>query len=180
MRKFAMTAALALIVVPSAVSSPTPTKVDRTNGAQDCRALRTKMGLSTFKQTYGTAQAKRKNAFGRCVSKWAREEHENRHNAAQACRAEREELGVQAFRAKYGTGPKKANAFGRCVSMTRRAESRADPKRTMNAAQTCKAEREKLGVEAFRAKYGTNDNDRNAFGKCVSALAKAQNDEKET
>jgi hypothetical protein len=31
-------------------------------------------------------------------------------------------------------------------------------------------------VPDFRAKYGKDANDRNAFGKCVSALAKAQND----
>jgi hypothetical protein len=30
-------------------------------------------------------------------------------------------------------------------------------------------------VTAFRAEYGRNANDRNAFGKCVSKLAKAQN-----
>ena len=38
-----------------------------------------------------------------------------------------------------------------------------------NPARTCKAERESLGVDAFRAKYGSNENGKNAFGKCVSA-----------
>jgi hypothetical protein len=31
-----------------------------------------------------------------------------------------------------------------------------------------------LGAGPFRAKYGTTANDRNAFGKCVSKLAKEQ------
>ena len=42
-----------------------------------------------------------------------------------------------------------------------------------NAAKKCKAERETLGVQAFKDKYGTNANKANAFGKCVSKLAKA-------
>jgi Tol biopolymer transport system component len=40
-----------------------------------------------------------------------------------------------------------------------------------NAAQFCKAERDFLGDEAFKAKYGTG-NGSNAFGKCVSANAR--------
>jgi hypothetical protein len=39
------------------------------------------------------------------------------------------------------------------------------------AAKACKAERGSLGAEAFRKKYGTNHNLRNAFGKCVSSKA---------
>ena len=41
----------------------------------------------------------------------------------------------------------------------------------MNAAKTCKAERT-ADPAAFREKYGTNKNKRNAFGKCVSKTAK--------
>ena len=40
-----------------------------------------------------------------------------------------------------------------------------------NAAKECKAERA-LNPEAFKAKYGTNPNKANAFGKCVSGRAK--------
>jgi hypothetical protein len=46
-----------------------------------------------------------------------------------------------------------------------------------NGAKTCKAERGSLGAGAFRKKYGTNHNLRNAFGKCVSA--KSKDDDKE-
>ncbi len=45
---------------------------------------------------------------------------------------------------------------------------------TVNAARQCKAERKSLGALPFRAKYGSTANDRNAFGKCVSKLAKEQ------
>ena len=37
-----------------------------------------------------------------------------------------------------------------------------------NAAQQCRAERA-ADIDAFREKYGTNKNKRNAFGKCVSS-----------
>jgi Tol biopolymer transport system component len=45
-----------------------------------------------------------------------------------------------------------------------------EPKRGdfKNAAKFCKAERAFLGESAFRQKYGTNKNGKNAFGKCVS------------
>ena len=41
-----------------------------------------------------------------------------------------------------------------------------------NAAKLCKAERERIGLEAFKTKYGTNKNKANAFGKCVSGKSK--------
>ena len=51
----------------------------------------------------------------------------------------------------------------------------------VNAAQECRAERGDSDVtrEAFKDKYGTNKNKRNAFGKCVSQTAKAMHDDEE-
>jgi hypothetical protein len=43
-----------------------------------------------------------------------------------------------------------------------------------NAAKYCKAVREAKGVDAFQTQYGTNKNKKNAYGKCVSATAKAK------
>jgi hypothetical protein len=97
-------------------------------------------------------------------------------NAAKRCKAERERLGDRAFADKYGTNPNKANAFGRCVSGS--AEQDDGPSGTAseqareNAAKKCQAEREQLGAQAFREKYGTNPNKANAFGKCVSKRTK--------
>lgn len=94
-------------------------------------------------------------------------------NAAKKCKAEREQLGTQAFMDKYGTNANKKNAFGKCVSSQSKDEAdEADQKAKENAAKKCKAERAQIGLEAFRAKYGTNANKRNAFGKCVSKLVK--------
>ena len=48
-----------------------------------------------------------------------------------------------------------------------------------NAAKYCKAARESKGVELFQAQYGTNKNKKNAYGKCVSATAKAKAERRE-
>jgi hypothetical protein len=40
------------------------------------------------------------------------------------------------------------------------------------AAKQCNAERDRIGVQAFKTKYGTNKNKANAFGKCVSGKSK--------
>jgi len=51
-----------------------------------------------------------------------------------------------------------------------------------NAAQECRSERGGSAAtrEAFRVKYGTNANRRNAFGKCVSSRARDEEQEGET
>ena len=49
------------------------------------------------------------------------------------------------------------------------------PTSGMNPAQACKKLRAYLGVEAFRTAYGTNANGKNAFGKCVSSMARMKN-----
>jgi hypothetical protein len=173
---------LAALVVPAVAFGDDPTGQDRANAARACKALRASMGDALFKQTYGTAASNRRNAYGRCVSRSARAEHQNRQSAQSACEAERNDAnfasahGGKSFEEFYGTGPQRANAFGRCVSSKARSASAESRRETLNAARQCKAERRTLGEAAFRAKYGRTQNDRNAFGKCVSALAKAQND----
>ena len=46
----------------------------------------------------------------------------------------------------------------------------------MNPAKACAALRTQMGAEAFKLKYGTNANKANAFGKCVSSMARMKND----
>ena len=43
-------------------------------------------------------------------------------------------------------------------------------------AQACRQLRADMGAEDFRLAYGTNHNGRNAFGKCVSKMARLKND----
>src|SRR4051794_29029597 len=75
--------------------------------------------------------------------------------ALQACKQERGDLGVAAFRGKYGR-----RAMRNCLPQT--------TIETPNAPQAGRAELADIGIDAFREEHGTNQNGRNAFGKCVS------------
>jgi hypothetical protein len=146
---------------------------------QQCRTEQTQMGSATFKQTYGTNH-NRSNAFGKCVSKRQAatdQAGEQAHaNAAQQCKAE-EAADPAAFKTKYGTGKNGSNAYGKCVSQKAQAQQSQEVSQEtsadVSAAKSCKGERA-ADPAAFKAKYGTNHNKSNAFGKCVSAKAKAQ------
>jgi hypothetical protein len=103
-------------------------------------------------------------------------------SAQQQCRSERDAMGVQVFRQTYGTNKNRHNAFGKCVSHRAKATAKAGHDAAtvadqvaaeINAAAACKQERSD-DPAAFKAKYGTNRNKRNAFGKCVSKTAKAK------
>lgn len=176
--KILIAAALAALVVPAASFAGT-TGQDRQNGARACQALRALLGTDVFRQTYGTVQSNRRNAMGRCVSQWTHAAHQNRISARAACTTEQTDPNFAAnhdgksFDEVYGTGPKHRNAFGKCVSSKTKAALDQQVSATQNAARSCKTERSSLGGPAFRAKYGKNAHDRNAFGKCVSALAKS-------
>jgi hypothetical protein len=140
------------------------------------------MGVELFRQTYGTNKNKH-NAFGKCVSKRERAtadaETDAAQNASQECNAE-ESADPSAFAKKYGTGRHGANAHGKCVSQHARAEASETVDQQVdadvNAARSCKAER-KADPKAFAAKYGTNRNKRNAFGRCVSKQATSHQDD---
>jgi hypothetical protein len=180
MRGILTAALLAALVVPAAAFAADPPGQDRANAARACSALRASMGVATFRQTYGTAASNRRNAFGRCVSQLTRAEQQNRQSARAACEAEKNDPNFAAthdgksFEEFYGSGRRGANAFGKCVSSKAKTASAETRRDTMNAARQCKAERRTLGEAEFRAKYGRTGHDRNAFGKCVSKLAKAQ------
>ena len=62
--------------------------------------------------------------------------------------------------------------MSRCVRRRAAEEEDERGRARRNAARDCKAERKLMGREAFAEEHGTNENGRNAFGKCVSALAK--------
>lgn len=145
---------------------------NQTSPAKICTAQRTAIGVQAFRLLYGT-NADRTNAFGKCVSKQAKLQEQNVVNASQTCRAERETIGEAAFNDKYGKNKNDRNAFGKCVSQHAKAAQAAQQQATIKAAKACKTERQTLGADAFKNKYGTNPNKRNAFGKCVSAAARA-------
>ena len=154
----ALVAVSALGLVTSAAADST-SKSDRTAAAQACTTLRSTVGASTFAQSFGGGSAKA--AFARCVAQLAREARAVRLAAAKTC----------AAKAK-GKGKGVAKAKAACVAAKTKTELKQQIDATKNAAHACKAERQSMGAEAFATTYGTNTNQRNAFGKCVSKKAK--------
>lgn len=133
-------------VLPASALADGTTGQDRANGARACKAMQKTMGAS-FSETYPT--------FGACVSKWTQNAHAARHAALKACKAQ----------------GKRGQALKSCTTLRTNAAVAAKQRTTTNAAKTCDAERTAIGEEAFGVKYGQNENDANAFGKCVSAIA---------
>ena len=103
------------------------------NAAKECKAEREADPVA-FQQTYGNNE-NGSNAYGKCVSKKAKENKEAADakdeerdevtiNSARQCRAAQKE-DPDAFRNTYGTGERKRNAFGKCVSQKSRAKQEA-------------------------------------------------------
>ena len=168
-RAWIVCVAITALALP-AVSPAAVSQTDFKNAAKFCKALRADMGVTTFKQTFGTNK-KKSNAYGKCVSKHARTVDEVHSDAVKQCKAERE-ADPAAFATKYGSNKNGKNALGKCVSQTQRELTATVADEIENAAKQCKAER-KADPAAFATKYGTNENKRNAFGKCVSKTVKA-------
>ncbi len=97
-------------------------------------------------------------------------------NAAKKCKDMRKN-NASSFATLYGTKP---NAYSKCVTAQTTLESETEAEASEdakdNAAKACKKERGDIGVAEFKKKYApaTHPNGANAFGKCVSKLAKAQ------
>jgi hypothetical protein len=171
MKKALILTALAFALAPvAALATPTPAQ----QASKDCASLRAKMGATAFTQAFGNAS----NAFGKCVSKFAQVERANATSANSLCRAEQADLtfavthGGKTFAQFYGTGNGK-NAFSRCVSLKARNSSAAEQSE-VNPARTCSSLKTKLGATLFAQGFGTNQSHRNAFGKCVSLVARSQ------
>ena len=178
---------LACLSLPSTALGHGTTSADQKNAAKHCKDMRgsTEASREAFAATWGTNKNK-SNAFGKCVSSHAKEEHAERHaakrSASRDCREERKQSGEAQFRADHGTNKNKRNAFGKCVSkkakQKKAAMDRSDRKQSAafkNAAAACDAQRGTTTESrtAFESQWGTNSNDSNAFGKCVSAGARA-------
>ena len=171
-RAWIVCVAAAALAVP-AVSPAAVSQTDFKNAAKFCKALRADMGVTTFKQTFGTNKNK-SNAYGKCVSKHARTVDEVHSDAVKQCKAGRE-ADPAAFATKYGSNKNGKNALGKCVSKAQPEHTATVADEIENAAKQCKAER-KADPAAFATKYGTNENKRNAFGKCVSKTVR-ENDQ---
>ncbi len=130
------------------------------------------MGSTAFKQAYAT--------FGACVSAYAPIENQVQASAEDTCTAQQSDPTFAAshngktFVQYYGTGKSGKNAFGNCVSIVASANAKVEQTGRLNPARTCSSIRSQLGKALFAKTYGKNANDKNAFGKCVSATAQSQ------
>jgi hypothetical protein len=163
---------IAALALPAGAGAK-PNNEDEQAAQNQCKAERgkTRATREAFRARY--------HSMSRCVHEKAAEEEAERgqakSNAARDCKAERQTLGRQAFADKYGNNGNNKNAFGKCVSTKARetkaamdAEDEQQADQLRNSAEQCAAERRTMGREAFAGRYGTNRNNRNAFGKCVS------------
>jgi hypothetical protein len=98
-----------------------------------------------------------------------------KQTAEQMCSSLRSSLGSTTFGQTYGTNASRSNAFGQCLA---KLEPLALQDLT-TANQQCRAEQNDTNFPAshngktFAQFYGTG-NLKNAFGRCVSMKAKAQ------
>jgi membrane protein involved in colicin uptake len=161
--------ALVLLIPTGAIAKPDKSERDAAKALCKAERGKSKPTRELFRLNY--------DGFADCVGKKAAEEEAENdaaaENAAQECKAERA-ADEAAFKAKYGTNKNDKNAFGKCVSgkasEKKAAMDAADAQEVAeakNAAKECAAERA-AGEAAFKSKYGTNKNGKNAFGKCVS------------
>jgi ribosomal protein L17 len=139
------------------------------NASKLCKALRAEMGVELFRQTYGTNHNHR-NALGKCVSK---HRHAVKKLIAEAVKECKTQLGANQSRKDKGEDHSaKRAALRECVKQKLQAGLNERREAFATAAKSCDTERT-ADPAAFRAKYGSNENHRNAFGKCVVKTVRA-------
>jgi hypothetical protein len=170
MRRILITLVAAAALAPVAASAGNAAKA--TSARSDCARLQATMGTKAFSQAYAT--------FGACVSRYAPIEQQVSASANTTCTAQQADTnfaaahGGKTFAQFYGSGKNGRNAFARCVSTVAKANRQAEQQGRMNPARTCRALRTQLTASVFDQTYGKNTRDSNAYGKCVSATARAQ------
>ena len=158
MRKTVFTLALgAMLIVPTAAMAA-PTKADSKAASKQCHAERAAAETKANFLAMGDPDYKN---FGDCVRRGAKEEAAERKAARAAAR--------EAC-ASEPKGKERA-ACVKAATKANKAEADAEDQERVNAAKACRAEQS--DAAAFAAAYGTG---KNAFGKCVSKKAQAQND----
>jgi hypothetical protein len=136
----------ALVAAVTASAGTGINGTDRANAARACTALRS-ASVSTFTTQYAS--------FGACTTQWVKTAHTARLAAQSACRA------------KHLTG----HAYATCVKTATGKTLASQVNVAKNAAKACAAQLKTMGPQPFESHYGANGNLRNAFGKCVSAIA---------
>jgi hypothetical protein len=99
----------------------------------------------------------------------------DKQNAKKECKALRKAAGKTNFARLMHSS--KGKAYGLCVKRKSREESRERSQAHKNAVEQCREERDSWnpaahGNQSFKEFYGTNHNDANYWGKCVSQHAR--------
>ena len=95
-------------------------------------------------------------------------------SASTLCKQQRRTIGMSAFRALYAPAGSPKAAMSACLGKQQQLTTTA----AKNAAKECKAEQADASFstshegKTFAQFYGKNENDKNAYGKCVSMKAK--------
>ena len=180
----AVTLGALLVSAGAAQAGTAPTPTDSKNAAKFCKSMKSSSGSAeNFRSAVDklvTGKVTEKNAYGKCVSYYAKDEAKERSSAQKQavaeCKAEREAAVTPeqqaAFAAEY-QAKNTSSAYGKCVSSkakAKKAESDENDQKRINAAKACKTERGTTTAshEAFAKEYKN-------FGDCVSEKARAQN-----
>jgi hypothetical protein len=104
----------------------------------------------------------------------------DKNQAKHFCQDLRRSSGKKNFAEMFGTGKNHVNAMRNCKRSQSNKIAKQDAKAAdqahKNAAKDCKAERAQ-DPAAFKDKYGSGKNGKNAYGKCVSQQAKQNRQE---
>jgi hypothetical protein len=168
MRRFTLVTALALLVAPTALAGPAASAADKARAAKSCQNVKAAIGPGAFKQLFAPNTHNARAAARNCARRETAFQHANRENPEwkQAC---------EEMRPPPGDPPTNASAYGQCVANLARQKAAEHRQNTIAAALECKAERrnpnfatEIGGGKTFAELYGTNENHRNAFARCVA------------
>ena len=192
MKKTILAAAVAVLVAaPAAVAAPGPSTNANTRATvKTCNNMSAQMGKRNFRALFAPKTQNARAALRNCAAREAAAQRQEKMNAAQTCKtwqsnptAFNEAMAGtsnagKTFAQVYGES---RNAYGKCVSTLARQKGQERRAAMVNAAKTCKTW--KTNPTAFNeAMAGTTNagktfaqvygESRNAYGKCVSSVAK--------
>ena len=159
-------------------STPNPNQVAATPYAQ-CELHA--MGVKAFKASV-RRPAEGPHAMRNCQRQHGKPAHNDINNAAQQCKAEQADprlpgeppAGSDRSTQSYGTNAQRSERIRQARQHQGPGDLSAGEQNLQNAAQQCRGERNEPPTsrehtgKSFTDFYGSNQNKKNAFGKCVS------------
>ena len=191
MRKVITAAAVAaLVAAPAAVAAPGPNaNANQHATAKTCSNMKAQVGKRNFNALFAPKTQNARAALRNCARSESDAQQSARANAAQLCKTWAAGEDKAGFEERFGTGMAFAmkfqgpNAHGKCVSTVARMLNQERREAMVNAAKTCAPGRTNadyvfpavpgtdLEGKQFKTVFGSGNN---AYGKCVSTVAKAK------